>query len=121
MQLVDRYLQAVKRLLPKAQQEDILKELQANILSEMDEREAELGRALTDDEQSAILSRQGSPTLVASRYRQDQRTFTFGNVIIGPMVFPLYIRILALNVCITLCLVPFIRMFVGDQVDFATL
>jgi uncharacterized metal-binding protein len=121
MQLVDRYLQAVKRLLPKAQQEDILKELQANILSEMDEREAELGRPLTDDEQSAILSRQGSPTLVASRYRQDQRTFTFGHVIIGPMVFPLYVRILALNVCITLCLVPFIRMFVGDQVDFATL
>lgn len=122
MQLLDRYLNAVKPMLPKAQQADILQELQANILSEMDDREAELGRPLTEDEQVAILKRQGSPTLVASRYRQDQRSFTFGRVIIvGPTVFSIYVRILALNVCITLFLAPFVHMLVEGKVNFPTL
>jgi hypothetical protein len=121
MQLVDRYLNAVKPMLPKAQQADILQELQANILSEMDDHEAELGRPLTEDEQIAILKRQGSPTLVASRYRQDQRSFTFGRVIIGPTIFPMYARILALNVCITLFLAPFVHMLVEGKVNFPTL
>jgi hypothetical protein len=121
MQLVDRYLQAVKPLLPKAQQADILQELQANILSEMDDRESELGRSLTEDEQIAILKRQGSPTLVASRYRQDQRSFTFGRVIIGPTVFPMYARILTLNVCITLFLASFVHVLVEGKVNFPTL
>src|ERR1700722_15566451 len=100
MQLLDRYLNAVKPMLPKAQQADILQELQANILSEMDDHEAELGRPLTEDEQIVILKKKGSPPLVASRYLQDQRSFTFGRVIIGPTVFPMYARILALNVAI---------------------
>ena len=121
MQLVDRYLQAVKPLLPKAQQADILQELQANILSEMDDRESELGRTLTEDEQIAILERQGSPTLVASRYRQDQRSFTFGRVIIGPTVFPIYARILLLNFCITLFIAPFVHMLAEGKVNFPTL
>jgi hypothetical protein len=121
MQLVDRYLQAVKPLLPKAQQADILQELQANILSEMDDREAELGRSLTEDEQIAILKRQGSPTLVASRYRQDQRTFTFGHVIIGPAIFSMYVRILIVSACITLFLAPFVHLLVEGKVDLPTL
>jgi hypothetical protein len=121
MQLVDRYLQAVKPPLPKAQQADILQELQANILSEMDDREAELGRPLTEDEQIAILERQGSPTLVASRYRQDQRSFTFGHVIIGPAIFPIYVRILLLNACITLFLAPFVHLLVEGKVNLPTL
>ena len=33
MELIDRYLQAVKFALPKAQQDDIIKELSDNILS----------------------------------------------------------------------------------------
>ena len=121
MQLLDRYLNAVKPMLPKAQQADILQELQANILSEMDDHEAELGRPLTEDEQIVILKKQGSPTLVASRYLQDQRSFTFGRVIIGPTVFPMYARILALNVAITLCLAPIVHVAVEGRVNFPTL
>jgi hypothetical protein len=121
MQLVDRYLQEVKRFLPGAQQEDILKELSANILSEMDDREAALGRPLTEGEQIAVLEQQGSPTLVASRYRHDQRTFTFGRVIIGPVIFPLYTKILTLNLLFTLLLAPFIHILVEGKVTFSTL
>jgi hypothetical protein len=122
MQLVDRYLQAVKRLLPGHQQEDILKELSANILSEMDDREAELGRPLTENEQAVIIEKQGSPTLVASRYRQEeQRTFTFGRVIIGPLVFPLYVRILTLNLVLTMLIAPFIHLLVEGKVPYSTL
>jgi hypothetical protein len=101
MQIVDRYLNEVKRYLPAAQRDDIAKELSANILAEMDDRESALGRPLSEDEQIAILQQQGSPMLVASRYRHDQRAFSFGRVIIGPALFSLYTKILALNLCIT--------------------
>ena len=46
MELVERYLQAVKFWLPKAEQNDILAELAEDIHSQMEERETELGRAL---------------------------------------------------------------------------
>jgi len=121
MQLLDRYLNALKPMLPKAQQADILQELQANILSEMDDHEAELGRPLTEDEQIVILKKQGSPTLVASRYRQDQRSFTFGRVIIGPTVFSMYVRVLALSGAITVCLAPIVHVAVEGKVSFPTL
>src|SRR5271165_5411550 len=101
MQLVDRYLQEVKRYLPAAERDDILKELSGNILAEMDDRESAAGRPLTEEEQIAILKQQGSPLVVASRYRHDQRNFSFGGVIIGPPLFPLYTKILALNLTIT--------------------
>lgn len=43
MQLIERYIQAVKFWLPKAQQDDIAAELHANLLSQAEDREAELG------------------------------------------------------------------------------
>ena len=55
MELLDRYLHAVKFWLPKAQQDDIIKELSDNILSQMEDKESELGRPLNEAEQSAIL------------------------------------------------------------------
>ncbi len=121
MQLVDRYLQEVKRYLPAEQCEDILKELSANILAEMEDREAALGRPLTEDEQIAILQQQGSPLIVASRYRRDQRAFTFGRVIIGPTLFPLYIKILTLNLCITVVSSSVVTIALGTHVGLAAL
>jgi hypothetical protein len=121
MQLVDRYLQEVKRCLPAAQRDDILKELSANILDEMDDREAALGRPLTEDEQIAILQQQGSPMVVASRYRHDQRTFTFGRVIIGPALFPLYAKILTLNLTITVVVSSIVMTALGVRVGLTAL
>ena len=48
MELVDRYLKTVGTLLPKEQKDDILRELSENIRSEMEDKEMELGRPLTE-------------------------------------------------------------------------
>src|SRR5450432_1405405 len=90
MQFLDRYLTAVKFWLPKQHRDDIVAELAGNLQAEIDDRVAELGRPLTDDEIAALLKQHGSPILVASRYQQEHRTVTFGRQLIGPIVFPYY-------------------------------
>jgi hypothetical protein len=102
MKLLDRYLQAVRALLPKGQQDDIIQELSDAILSQIEDQEAELGRPLTEAEQETIFDRHGSPMQVAGRYQRDQRSVAFGRQLIGPVLFPLYIKILSLNLAITL-------------------
>lgn len=83
MQLIDRYLQAVKFWLPKAQRDDIIAELSEDIRSQIEDREAELGRKVDDDELSALLKRLGHPIIVAHRFLPQQQ-------LIGPVLFPVY-------------------------------
>ena len=83
MELLDRYLEAVKACLPAAQRDDIAQEISANILAQMDEREAALGRLLTGDEQAEILKAFGHPRIVASRYYPPPQ-------LIGPELLPFY-------------------------------
>ena len=104
MQLLDRYLTAVKFWLPKKQRDDIAAELAANLQSEIDDRTAELGRPLTEAEIAALLKQHGSPILVASRYEQEHRTVTFGRQLIGPLLFPFYWT--AIKVTLILLLIP---------------
>jgi len=103
MQLLDRYLIAVKFWLPKKQRDDIAAELGANLQAEIDDRAAELGRPANEDEIAAILKQHGSPVLVASRYQEEHRTVTFGRQLIGHVVFPFYW--IALKVVLVLLLV----------------
>jgi hypothetical protein len=101
MELIQRYLQAVKFLLPRAQQDNIVKELSESIRSQIEDKESELGRPLNEIEQAAILKRYGNPLIVASRYRQPSFQY-----LIGPVLFPLYWFVLktllwiALGVCV---------------------
>lgn len=90
MQLLDRYLTAIKFWLPKAQRQDIVSELGANLQAEIDDRAAELGHPLTDAEIANLLKQHGSPIVAASRYRQENRTVTFGRQLIGSFLFPFY-------------------------------
>jgi hypothetical protein len=83
MDLLERYLQAVGTYLPKSQQEDILKELGENLRAQMEDKEAELGRPLNEDEVAAILKKHGHPMFVAARYRQTRH-------LIGSTLFPVY-------------------------------
>jgi hypothetical protein len=83
MQLLERYLQAVKFWLPKDQKEDIIAELSEDIRSQIDEKEAELGRKLNEPELESILKRRGRPILVANRYLPQEH-------LIGPVLFPIY-------------------------------
>src|SRR5690606_19348594 len=50
MALIDRYLFAIKAQLPEAQREDVTAELRDTLLSQAEEREAELGRPLDEDD-----------------------------------------------------------------------
>ncbi len=84
MDMLDRYLQAVRFFLPAEQQDDIVRELSENLISRMEDREEELGRPLDEAEQAAILREHGHPMLVAGRYGTRQH-------LIGPAFFPLYV------------------------------
>ncbi len=104
MELLARYLTAVKFWLPKAQREDIAAELAVNLQAEIDDRAEAFGRPLTEEELAVLLKAHGSPLVVASRYQHEERTVTFGRQLIGPVVFPFYW--LALKVTLVLLLIP---------------
>ena len=87
MELIDRYLQAVKGTLPRKQQDDVVRELNDEILSRVEEKENTLGRPLTEDEQVALLKQLGHPMLVASRYRTQR-------YLINPTIFAIYWMVL---------------------------
>jgi hypothetical protein len=89
MELIERYLQAVGRALPKAQREDIVRELRDSILSQVEEQEDSLGRPLNEAEQVEVLEKLGSPSRLAGRYRKQDH-------MIGSAVFPIYWKILKL-------------------------
>lgn len=89
MDLIDRYLAAVRRHLPRKLQDDVIQELSANLRSEAEEREQDTGRALNADEQAALLKKQGHPWLMASRYLPQQQ-------LIGPSLYPYYRQALVL-------------------------
>ncbi|HEX3660944.1 MAG TPA: hypothetical protein VHU89_05910 [Acidobacteriaceae bacterium] len=101
MDLINRYLQAVRFWLPRKQQDDMIAELSEDIRSEMEERSRALGRPLTEGEVEELLRQRGSPILVANRYLPQQS-------LIGPLLFPIY-RFVAMVVTLVL-LVP---MFLG--------
>jgi hypothetical protein len=110
VELLDRYLHTVKRHLPESQQEDITRELGENIRAQIEDREAELGRPLTEAEEEALLKQHGAPMVVAGRYRPNGPGLAFGRQLIGPVLFPYYVKVLALNAGITTALVSAIAI-----------
>lgn len=97
MRLLTVYLTAVGTYLHGRQRRDILRELEENLRSQLEEREAELGRPLTEPEQQTILLAHGTPLEVAARYGSHQGTLTFGRQLIGPEFFPIYRIVLIAN------------------------
>jgi hypothetical protein len=83
MDLLERYLQAVKFWLPKAQKDDIIAELSEDLRSEIEEKESALGHTLSDSELSDLLKQRGRPVFVANRYLPQEH-------LIGPLLFPIY-------------------------------
>jgi hypothetical protein len=88
IELIDRYLQAVRFWMPKTQrQEDLLAELGDDLRSQMEDKEATLGRPLEAEEVSDILKRCGAPMVVAARLGPSKS-------LIGPALYPIYIFVL---------------------------
>ena len=95
--LIGRYLSAVGFWLPRTQRQDILAELSADIQSQIEDREASLGRALTLPELEELLRQRGAPILVANAYLP-QRS------LIGPLLMPIYL--LVLRILVLVCIIP---------------
>jgi len=89
MDLLDRYLAAVKKHLPWQRQDDIVAELKANLEAQLEDKESALGRPLTAAEAEVWLKQLGHPIQVAARY-QPQRS------LIGPALFPFYCYVMKL-------------------------
>jgi len=104
MELIDRYLQAVKFWLPKNQKQDIIAELSEDLRSQVEDREAELGRKLNESEIADLLKQRGRPILVANRYRPQQH-------LIGPVLFPIYEFVL--EIVAAFYLVPWILVWIA--------
>lgn len=104
MELIDRYLQAVKFWLPKQQKQDIIAELSDDIHTQIEEQETQLGRKLYESDVEALLKGRGNPILVANRYLPQR-------YLIGPVLFPMYLFVLK---TIALCyLVPWVLVWIG--------
>ena len=106
MELLESYLRAVKRYLPRAQSSDIIRELSDDLRSQLEDKESTAGRPLTDEEVVSFLKQHGDPMTVARRYRQDSPSLSIGWELIGPELFPMYLIMLSVNLVITVaCLV----------------
>jgi len=84
MELVNRYLQAIKFWLPKEQKDNILAEISADLRAQIEDRESALDRSLTQSEIEDILKQRGRPCLVASGFRPQES-------LIGPVLYPIYL------------------------------
>ena len=105
MELVDRYLQAVRFWLPKTRrQEDLLAELGEDLRSQVEDKESELGHALDKNEISEVLTKCGAPMVVASRLGPKRH-------LIGPTLYPIYEFVL--KMVLLWILVPVFIFIVG--------
>jgi hypothetical protein len=108
MEILDSYLRAVKRYLPRAQSSDIIKELSDDLRSQLEEKETAAGHPLADEEIAAFLRQHGDPMTVARRYRLDSPSLTIGWELIGPELFPMYLIMLSVNLVITVACVAIV-------------
>src|SRR5215470_16592572 len=121
---LDRYLSNLAKLLPVAQRDDILRELSEDIYSEIEDKESKLGRPLSEAEQIELLKHRGNPLQVAAGYTRNQGTFAFGPQIIGPVLFPFYVRVLTFNLGLTFLIVGAIFAAIslsGQPIHFSEL
>ena len=109
MELLDRYLAAVRRNLPADEAADITEELRDVLLARAEEREASSGNANWPQ----LLKEFGHPLIVAARYRKHQW-------LIGPELYPFYVhfmKVVALIVlAVTVVLATFKAAFGGGDI-----
>lgn len=88
MKLIDRYVSEVgKRLLVLKGREDIEKELRSTLEDMLEERAGKEGKPADEAMEIELLKEYGSPDLVATTYNPHP-------YLIGPRVFPLFLKIL---------------------------
>jgi len=113
MELLDRYLQAVRKHLPWKRQDDILAELRANLEAQLEDKEQDLGRPLSKEEAELWLKQLGSPMQVAAPYLPQQ-------YLIGPRTFPMYwfvLRTVFVWATVIYAIVSAVQLLTSDSVD----
>lgn len=116
MDLLDRYLAAIRHNLPTTRAQDITSELRDELLGQIEAREHALGRPLERAELSAIIEAFGPPLLVASRYRERQ-------YLIGPESYPFYLyglRVVSVIALLVLLFAGIIPAIAGGDAPVAT-
>lgn len=83
MELIERYIYAVTRKTPIDQREDVADELRASIEDALDARGSRSKKDV-----KAVLTELGNPAALAQKYSSGER------YLIGPMLYPYYIRTL---------------------------
>jgi hypothetical protein len=68
MELVKRYIAAVQRELPEPKRQEIGRELDANIMDELDALSMQHGAVLTEQQVAVVLKNMGHPTQVARQF-----------------------------------------------------
>jgi hypothetical protein len=100
--LTERYVWAVTRLLPEDQRPEIGDELRASIADMVEARGPDgAGPAASDEAERHVLAELGDPRILAAGYADRPR------YLIGPEVFPDYLRVLRLVAAIA---VPFVAL-----------
>lgn len=117
MDILASYLRAVKRCLPRAQSDDIIKELSDDLRSQLEEKQAALGRPLSSEEVMAFFKQHGDPMTVARRYRQDHRSLSLGWELIGPELFPMYLILLSFNLALTVTAVVVVSLILHAPIN----
>ena len=113
MELIDRYLNAVRFWLPRATEDDIIAELREDLRSQTEDRETGLGRALNEDELAALLKQRGHPMSVASHYLPQR-------YLIGPALYPVYmvvVRLVIVWVLLPICILIAAPLTIATAVD----
>jgi hypothetical protein len=100
MELLDRYLAAVRRNLPADEAADITEELRDVLLARAEEREAANG----DADWPVLLKEFGHPLVVAARYRKHQW-------LIGPELYPFYVHFMKVVGLIVLAVTVVVATF----------
>lgn len=83
--LIDRYVHAVTRRLPRSQRQDVDRELRSSVLDELEDR---FGSQPKEEDVVAVLQQMGPPEEVASSYRPSN------DYLIGPGWFPAFKHVL---------------------------
>ncbi len=115
MEIIDAYLKTIKLYLPMGNREDIINELADELYSQKEEKEIKLGCSLNETELESILLKFGDPLEVASKYRKNRFSITFGRQLISPELFTYYIWILLFNTLVTTVWIIF--AFVNNAVN----
>ena len=111
MELIDRYLHAVKFWLPANQKQDIIAELSEDLRSQVEDRETELGRKLSESEVAELLKQRGRPFLIANRFLPQQS-------LIGPVLFPIYVFVL--KMIAIFYMFPWVLVWIGLAIFHVT-